>query len=89
LQRDRVLGAHRCRVVARACDARAVILARAKTYKSASAGCLDSKRASLALAQNCKPFGLPVKFEGAARLMLKLLQEVSRQLDLIRDNRLP
>jgi subtilisin family serine protease len=47
-----------------ACGALAVILSKDATYKSLPRDSSRSKRAALLLAQHCKPFGLPVKFEG-------------------------
>jgi subtilisin family serine protease len=47
-----------------ACGALAVILSRDETYKALPRNISRSKKAALALAQHCKPFGLPVKFEG-------------------------
>ena len=47
-----------------ACGALAVILSQDETYKALPRDASRSKRAALALAQHCKPFGLPVKFEG-------------------------
>ncbi|HUK24865.1 MAG TPA: S8 family serine peptidase [Terriglobales bacterium] len=47
-----------------ACGALAVILSQDATYKTLPRDSSRSKRAALLLAQHCKPFGLPVKFEG-------------------------
>ena len=47
-----------------ACGTLAVILSQDATYKSLARDSSRSKRASLLLAQHCRPFGLPVKFEG-------------------------
>jgi subtilisin family serine protease len=47
-----------------ACGALAVILSQDATYKALARDVSRSKKAELALAQHCKPFGLPVKFEG-------------------------
>jgi subtilisin len=47
-----------------ACGALAVILSKDTTYKSLPRDASRSKRAALLLAQHCKAFGLPVKFEG-------------------------
>ncbi|HEV8061402.1 MAG TPA: S8 family serine peptidase [Gemmataceae bacterium] len=47
-----------------ACGALAVILSQDADYKALPRDASRSKRASLLLAQHCKPFGLPVKFEG-------------------------
>jgi len=47
-----------------ACGALAVILSKDANYKSLPRDSSRSKRAALLLAQHCKPFGLPVKFEG-------------------------
>jgi hypothetical protein len=41
-----------------------VILSQDVTYKTLARNSSRSKRAALLLAQHCKPFGLPVKFEG-------------------------
>lgn len=47
-----------------ACGALAVILSRDPTYNALQRNTSRSKKAALTLAQHCKPFGLPVKFEG-------------------------
>jgi subtilisin len=47
-----------------ACGALAVILSGDQIYKSLPRDATRSKRAALVLAQHCKPFGLPVKYEG-------------------------
>jgi subtilisin len=47
-----------------ACGALAVILSQDATYKALPRDVSRSKRAALLLSQHCKPFGLPVKFEG-------------------------
>jgi subtilisin family serine protease len=47
-----------------ACGTLAVILSQDATYKALARDVSRSKRAALVLAQHCKPFGLPVKFEG-------------------------
>lgn len=47
-----------------ACGALAVILSKDAAYKALPRDISRSKRAALLLAQHCKPFGLPVKFEG-------------------------
>jgi subtilisin family serine protease len=47
-----------------ACGALAVILAEDAQYKALPRDRSRSKRAALVLAQHCKAFGLPVKFEG-------------------------
>src|SRR5208337_190573 len=47
-----------------ACGTLAVILSQDTTYKAMPRDVSRSKRATLLLAQHCKPFGLPVKFEG-------------------------
>lgn len=47
-----------------ACGVLAVILSQDATYKALARDISRSKKASLALAQHCKPFGLPVMFEG-------------------------
>jgi subtilisin len=47
-----------------ACGTLAVILSKDATYKAMPRNASRTKRAALLLAQHCKPFGLPVKFEG-------------------------
>lgn len=47
-----------------ACGTLAVILSNDATYKAMPRNAARAKRAALLLAQHCKPFGLPVKFEG-------------------------
>jgi subtilisin len=47
-----------------ACGALAVILSQDAAYKALPRDISRSKRAALLLAQHCKPFGLPVKYEG-------------------------
>jgi subtilisin family serine protease len=47
-----------------ACGTLAVILSQDATYKALARDVSRSKRAALLLAQHCKAFGLPVKFEG-------------------------
>jgi len=47
-----------------ACAALAVILSQDATYKAMPRDISRTKRAALLLAQHCKAFGLPVKFEG-------------------------
>lgn len=47
-----------------ACGALAVILSQDATYKAMPRDASRSKRAALLLAQHCRPFGLPVKYEG-------------------------
>ncbi len=47
-----------------ACGTLAVILSQDATYRALSRDASRSKKAALLLAQHCKPFGLPVKFEG-------------------------
>jgi subtilisin len=47
-----------------ACGVLAVILSKDSTYKTLTRDISRSKRAALLLAQHCKPFGLPVRFEG-------------------------
>lgn len=47
-----------------ACGALAVVLSQDEIYKALPRNASRSKRAVLALGQHCKPFGLPVKFEG-------------------------
>jgi subtilisin family serine protease len=47
-----------------ACGALAVILSNDESYKALPRDVSRSKRAALALAQHCQPFGLAVKFEG-------------------------
>jgi len=47
-----------------ACGALAAILSRDETYKALPRDASRCKAAAFALAQHCKPFGLPVKFEG-------------------------
>lgn len=47
-----------------ACGTLAVILSKDSTYKAMPRNASRTKRAALLLAQHCKPFGLPVKFEG-------------------------
>ena len=47
-----------------ACGTLAAILSQDATYKAMPRDISRSKRTSLLLAQHCKPFGLPVKFEG-------------------------
>ena len=47
-----------------ACGALAVMLSEDATYKSLPRDSSRSKRAALVLAQHCKSFGLPVRFEG-------------------------
>jgi subtilisin family serine protease len=47
-----------------ACGTLAAILSQDTTYKATPRDISRSKRAALVLSQHCKPFGLPVKFEG-------------------------
>jgi subtilisin len=47
-----------------ACAALAVVLSGDAAYNALSRDGSRSQRARLVLAQNCKPFGLPVKYEG-------------------------
>ncbi len=47
-----------------ACGALAVILSRDEVHEALTPDITRSKKAASALAQHCKPFGLPVKFEG-------------------------
>ncbi len=47
-----------------ACGTLAVILSKDTAYKALPRDSSRSKRAALLLAQHCKPFGLPVTFEG-------------------------
>ena len=47
-----------------ACGALAVILSQDTTYKALPRDISRSKMAALVLSQHCKPFGLPVNFEG-------------------------
>ena len=49
-----------------ACGTLAVILSKDATYKVMPRNASRTKRAALLLAQHCKPFGLPVKYEGRA-----------------------
>lgn len=47
-----------------ACGVLAVVLSQDAAYKALPRDSSRSKRAALALSQHCKPFGLPVHFEG-------------------------